>query len=116
LKPIWIGGTGTYVDRLTVGAKRVIRGGSWIAAQSSITTTHRFWNHPSNNSYGVGLGFRCAQTASNAVNDKVRTATIDAMKSMGQEKWQEAKMHLRTALELDPHNTELQQMQKIVQG
>lgn len=116
LKPIWIGGTGTYVDRLTVGAKRVIRGGSWIAAESSITTTHRFWNHPSNNSYGVGLGFRCAKTASSAVNNKVRTATIDAMKSMGQEKWQEAKTRLDTALELDPHNTELHQMQEIVQG
>ncbi|MCA9499014.1 MAG: SUMF1/EgtB/PvdO family nonheme iron enzyme [Nitrospira sp.] len=116
LKPIWIGGTGTYVDRLTVGAKRVVRGGSWIAAESSITTTHRFWNHPANNSYGVGLGFRCAQTASHAVNDKVRTATINAMRSMGQEKWQEAKKYLDTALGLDPHNTELQQMQEIVQG
>lgn len=116
LKPIWIGGTGTYVDRLTVGTKRVIRGGSWIAAEPSITTTHRFWNHPLNNSYGVGLGFRCAKTAPSAVNDKIRTATIDAMKSMGQEKWQEAKTHLIKALELDPHNIELKQMDAIVQG
>ena len=30
-KPIWIGGTETYVDRLTVGEKRVVRDGSWIA-------------------------------------------------------------------------------------
>lgn len=116
LKPIWIGGTGTYVDRLTVGEKRVIRGGSWIAAESTLTTTHRFWNHPSNNSYGVGLGFRCAKTASSAINDKLRTATIDAMKSMGEEKWQEAKTHLATAIGLDPHNNELKQMQAIVQG
>ena len=62
--PVWLGGTGTYVDRLTVGAKKVIRGGSWIAAKQTVTTTHRFWNHPLNNSYGVGLGFRCAKTAS----------------------------------------------------
>ena len=62
--PVWLGGTGTYVDRLTVGAKKVIRGGSWIAAEQTVTTTHRFWNHPLNNSYGVGLGFRCAKTAS----------------------------------------------------
>ena len=116
LKPIWIGGTGTYVDRLTVGAKRVIRGGSWIAAESSLTTTHRFWNHPSNNSYGVGLGFRCAKTASSAINEKLRTATIDAMKSMGEEKWQEAKTHLSTALELDPHDSELKQMLTIIQN
>ena len=69
--PVWLGGTGTYVDRLTVGAKKVIRGGSWIAAKQSVTTTHRFWNHPQNNSYGVGLGFRCAKTASPEVDRDV---------------------------------------------
>lgn len=116
LKPIWLGGTGTYVDRLTVGAKRVIRGGSWIAAETSVTTTHRFWNHPSNNSYGVGLGFRCAQTSPSSVNEKLRTATIEAMKSMGQEKWNDAKNHLGTALSLDPNNEELKQMLRIVEG
>ena len=116
LKPIWIGGTGTYVDRLTVGAKRVIRGGSWIAADSSITTTHRFWNHPSNNSYGVGLGFRCAQTAPESVNDSLRVAMIEAMKYMGLEKWKESNEELAKALSLDPHNEELQQMQAIVKA
>ena len=114
LKPIWIGGTGTYVDRLTVGAKRVIRGGSWIAADSSITTTHRFWNHPSNNSYGVGLGFRCAQTAPESVSEFLRVATIEAMKYMGMEKWKESNEELEKALDLDPHNEELKQMQAIV--
>lgn len=115
LKPIWIGGTGTYVDRLTVGAKRVIRGGSWIASESSITTSHRFWNHPSNNSYGVGLGFRCSQSAPEAINDDLRVATIEAMKHMGMEKWKEAKEQLNNALSLDPHNAELMQMHDIVQ-
>jgi gamma-glutamyl hercynylcysteine S-oxide synthase len=115
-KPIWLGGTGTYVDRLTVGAKRVIRGGSWIAADSSITTTHRFWNHPSNNSYGVGLGFRCANTAPVEVNEKLKVSTIEAMKSMGQEKWKEAREHLSTALKLDPLNEELKAMLRIVEG
>jgi len=114
LKPIWIGGTGTYVDRLTVGAKRVIRGGSWIAAESSITSTHRFWNHPSNNSYGVGLGFRCAQTAPESVSDSLRVATIEAMKHMGMEKWKEANEQLNKALSLDPHNVELNQMSELV--
>ena len=114
LKPIWLGGTGTYVDRLTVGAKRVIRGGSWTASESSITTTHRFWNHPSNNSYGVGLGFRCAQTAPRSVTELLRVSTIEAMKFMGLEKWNEADPHLKKALSLDPHNAELKQMQEIV--
>ena len=116
LKPIWIGGTGTYVDRLTVGAKRVIRGGSWIASESSITTSHRFWNHPSNNSYGVGLGFRCAQTAPESVSNSLRVATIKAMKHMGMEKWKEANEQLTKALSLAPHNVELNQMYIIVQA
>ena len=115
LKPIWIGGTGTYADRLTIGAKRVIRGGSWIAAESSITTTHRFWNHPSNNSYGVGLGFRCAQTAPERVSEGLRVAIIEAMKYMGMEQWKEANERLKHALQLDPKNVELNQMHTIVQ-
>ncbi len=116
LKPIWIGGTGTYVDRLTVGAKRVIRGGSWIATESSITTTHRFWNHPSNNSYGVGLGFRCAKTAPNTVMESLRTSTIEAMKHMGLEQWTEANEYIIKALRLDPSNVELNQMHAIVRA
>ncbi len=114
-KPIWLGGTGTYVDRLTTGEKRVIRGGSWIAAKASITTTHRFWNHPSNNSYGVGLGFRCAMTAPQKVVDKVRTLTMSAMKNMGLEKPEEAKRDLQEALKVDPHNVELLQMRSLIQ-
>lgn len=114
-KPLWLGGTGTYVDRLTVGEKRVIRGGSWIAAENTITTTHRFWNHPSNNSYGVGLGFRCAKSAPQKILDEVRTATIDIMKSMGQEKIQEAKEHLARALRVNPRNQELLQLQSMIE-
>ena len=113
-KPLWLGGTGTYVDRLTVGEKRVIRGGSWIAAEHTITTTHRFWNHPSNNSYGLGLGFRCAKSAPQTIVNEVRTATIEVMKSMGQEKFQEAKAHLTRALRLDPTNEELRQLQSMI--
>ena len=74
--PVWLGGTGTYVDRLTVGAKKVIRGGSWIAAKQSVTTTHRFWNDPLNNSYGVGLGFRCTKTPSQEAEQKVASHTL----------------------------------------
>lgn len=74
--PVWLGGTGTYVDRLTVGAKKVIRGGSWIAAKQTVTTTHRFWNDPLNNSYGVGLGFRCAKTASPEMEREVLSQAL----------------------------------------
>ena len=114
-KPLWLGGTGTYVDRLTVGEKRVIRGGSWIAAENTITTTHRFWNHPSNNSYGVGLGFRCARSAPQKIVNDVRTATIEVMKYMGQEKYHEARVFLNKALQLDPQNKELLQLKAMVE-
>ncbi|MGB0911469.1 MAG: formylglycine-generating enzyme family protein [Nitrospirales bacterium] len=113
-KPIWLGGTGTYVDRLTTGAKRVIRGGSWIAAEASITTTHRFWNNPMNNSYGVGLGFRCAKSASQKVVDQVRSLTIAAMKHMGEEQYMKAKRDIEKALKIDPTNQELIQMMSLL--
>ena len=74
--PVWLGGTGIYVDRLTVGAKKVIRGGSWIAAKQTVTTTHRFWNHPLNNSHEVGLGFRCAKTASQDIEQEVLSRAL----------------------------------------
>ena len=106
-KPVWLGGTGTYVDRLTVGEKRVIRGGSWIAAQASLSATHRFWNHPLNNSYGVGLGFRCAKEASPAIGQKLDDLYIQALVKMGKENFSEAKELVRQGLELDPTNPRL---------
>ncbi len=56
-----IGTENTLLENSITGKKKVIRGGSWFAPPQSITTTHRFWNNPLNNSYGVGLGFRCAR-------------------------------------------------------
>jgi len=58
---------GPMLSETFSGRKKVIRGGSWFSPAQSITTTHRFWNDPMNNSYGVGLGFRCAR---NKVEEK----------------------------------------------
>lgn len=113
-KPIWMGGTGTYVDRLTVGEKRVIRGGSWIAPEATTRTTHRFWNHPLNNSYGVGLGFRCAQTASPAIEHRIREAAIDAYIKMGREQFEEAKLSVQRGLAVDPVNPELIELKQLI--
>ena len=96
--PIWLGGTGTYVDRLTIGEKRVIRGGSWIAPEATLRTTHRFWNHPLNNSYGVGLGFRCAQTAPVEIEETIRAASIEAHIKMGREEYDEAERRVDEAM------------------
>ena len=113
-KAVWLGGTGTYVDRLTVGEKKVIRGGSWIAADHTVTSTHRFWNHPMNNSYGVGLGFRCAQTASKEIEDAVKAVTIKAMKEVGMERYNEASLYIDQALKVDPLNENLLRLRKII--
>lgn len=105
-KPIWLGGTGLYVDRLTTGEKRVVRGGSWVAAESSITTTHRFWNQPLNNSYGVGLGFRCAKSSTSEPEKYVDYYFMHALISMGVEKWKDALESIEKALKEDPDNEE----------
>ena len=113
-KGVWLGGTGTYVDRLTVGEKKVVRGGSWIAGNHTVTTTHRFWNHPMNNSYGVGLGFRCAQTTTQEVEDAFRVYAIKAMKEVGMERYKQAGDYIEEALKVDPRNESLLRLRDIV--
>ncbi|MFM7842352.1 MAG: formylglycine-generating enzyme family protein, partial [Nitrospira sp.] len=97
-KGAYIGATGTYIDRLATGVKRVIRGGSWIAPQGSVTTTHRFWNDQMNNSYGVGLGVRCAQNAPQEIDQQVREAHVRTLVSMGKEDYAAAGQSLAEGL------------------
>ena len=111
---VWLGGTGTYVDRLTVGEKRVIRGGSWIAPEATLRTTHRFWNNPLNNSYGVGLGFRCARTAPPEIELRIREAQTTALVEMGQEHLVEAQEAVARGLLLDPTNAELLELHSLI--
>ena len=55
------------------GPVKVLRGGSWLAPETSLHTSHRFWNQPENNSYGVGLGFRCAKSTQTVSDDAAQT-------------------------------------------
>ena len=114
-KAIWMGGTGTYVDRLTVGEKRVIRGGSWIAPEGTVKATHRFWNHPLNNSYGVGLGFRCAKTAPPEIEQQIRDAYITALVEMGRERFSDAQQAVARGLAIDPKNVELLELSPLIE-
>jgi formylglycine-generating enzyme required for sulfatase activity len=114
-KPVWIGGTGTYVDLLTLGEKRVIRGGSWVAPEGSVRSTHRFWNHPLNNSYGVGLGFRCAKTAPSEIDQRIKEAAILAYIEMGRERFAEAQQAVAQGLALDPKHTELLELRQLIE-
>ena len=114
-QPLWMGGTGTYVDRLTIGEKRVIRGGSWIAPAGTARTTHRFWNHPPNKSYGVGLGFRYAKTAPVEINQRIKEAAILTYIEMGREHLPEARQALAQGLALDPKDRELLDLQQLIE-
>ncbi len=114
-KAVWIGGTGTYVDRLTVGEKRVIRGGSWIAPEGTIRSTHRFWNHPLNNSYGVGLGFRCAKAGPPDLEQRLRDIYITALVEMGRERFGAAQQAVGRGLAMDPKNVELVELRALIE-
>jgi formylglycine-generating enzyme required for sulfatase activity len=114
-QPTWLGGTGTYVDRLTVGEKRVIRGGSWIAPEGTVRATHRFWNHPLNNSYGVGLGFRCAKAAPPEIDHKINEASVAALVELGRERFAEAEQAVLRGLTIDPKNIELLELRSLIE-
>lgn len=91
------------------GPVKVLRGGSWLAPETSLHTSHRFWNQPENNSYGVGLGFRCAKSApgiSDEATQEGRDAFIQALVAMGAEKNTDAMASIEKALAADPRNKE----------
>ena len=99
------------------GPVKALRGGSWLAPSTSLHTSHRFWNQPENNSYGVGLGFRCAKSAT-PVSPKMAQASrshyMFALISMGEEKWRDAKKSIDKAIKGDPDNVEYIQLRSII--
>lgn len=111
---IKLGTTGTYIDKLASGKKKVIRGGSWFAPAHSITTTHRFWNDPMNNSYGVGLGFRCARSVESNPEMQARSFYMDALIQMGAEKYKEALISIHKALKSSPKDKEYQALKAMI--
>ena len=91
------------------GPVKVLRGGSLLAPETSLHTSHRFWNQPDNNSYGVGLGFRCAksaQTVSHEAQQQARDAFVQALVAMGAEKNADALIFIEKALSAYPDNKE----------
>ncbi len=100
------------------GPVKVLRGGSWLAPETSLHTSHRFWNQPDNNSYGVGLGFRCAKSASSVSPEDSRQAGrdafIEALVAMGAEKNADAMAAIEKALAVDPDNKEYQATRDLI--
>ncbi|MDI3463846.1 MAG: putative DNA-binding protein [Nitrospira sp.] len=99
------------------GPVKVLRGGSWLAPETSLHTSHRFWNQPDNNSYGVGLGFRCAKSAQTITDEAMqesRDAFIHALVAMGAEKHRDAMVSIEKALTADPSNQEYLVMRELI--
>ena len=95
--------------------KKVIRGGSWFAPAQSITTTHRFWNNPMNNSYGVGLGFRCARSLSEDLQTEARSFYMNALILVGDEKYKKALLSIKNALISSPKNKEYKALKLLIE-
>jgi formylglycine-generating enzyme required for sulfatase activity len=95
--------------------KKVIRGGSWFSPAQSITTTHRFWNDPMNNSYGVGLGFRCAKSKESNSQLEARAFYMNALTHMGGERYQKALIAIEKALKTSPDNKEYQTLKSMIE-
>ena len=107
-------GPATGLNFANQGPVKVLKGGSWLAPASSLHSSHRFWNQPENNSYGVGLGFRCAKSAS-PINTKITQYDfMHALISMGDEKWAEALESINRALKNDPKNVEYQETKTLI--
>ena len=101
------------------GPVKVLRGGSWLAPETSLHTSHRFWNQPENNSYGVGLGFRCAKSVTVVSEEAAqagRDAFIQALVGMGAEKHADALASIEKALAADPDNREYQATRELIKN
>lgn len=109
-----LGVPGKYEEKIKYGQKKVIRGGSWFAPPESITTTHRFWNDPMNNSYGVGLGIRCARDIKENSNMVARSYYMEALVEMGAQKFAQAYTSINKALETNPNNTEYKKLKALI--
>ncbi len=104
-----------YTGKSSKKEKKVIRGGSWFAPSQSIITTHRFWNDPNNNSYGVGLGFRCAMSFEPNEIMRARFFYMKALIQLGAEKYQKAFESIGKALKSAPENTEYKTLKTLIE-
>jgi hypothetical protein len=68
-----------------------------------------------NNSYGVGLGFRCARTVEDDGMLQARTFYMDALINMGAEKYPQAMASIKKALNKDGSNAEYTQLKNMIQ-
>jgi len=67
-----------------------------------------------NNSYGVGLGIRCARDIKQNSGMIARTYYMDALVEMGAEKFKRAYTSINKALNTNPDNTEYKNLKELI--
>ena len=67
-----------------------------------------------NNSYGVGLGFRCARSVESNPEMQARSFYMDALIQMGAEKYKEALISIHKALKSSPKDKEYQALKAMI--
>ena len=68
-----------------------------------------------NNSYGIGLGFRCARGVESNPQLEARAFYMDALIHMGSEKYQQALIAIEKALKTDANNKEYQVLKSMIE-
>ena len=69
-----------------------------------------------NNSYGVGLGFRCARSVESDPEMQSRSFYMDALIQMGAQKYKKAMTSINQAIQEDPGNKEYKALKAIIKG
>ena len=69
-----------------------------------------------NNSYGVGLGFRCARNKISDTSLEARSYYMDALVQLGENKYQRAKESIENAINISPNNEEYLSMKKLIEN
>ena len=68
-----------------------------------------------NNSYGVGLGFRCARDKEPDSSLEARSYYMDALVQIGENKYQTAQESIENAINISPNNEEYISMKKLIE-
>ena len=69
-----------------------------------------------NNSYGVGLGFRCARDKAIESSLEARAYYMDALVQIGEDKYKSAHESIENAINLSPNNEEYTSMKNLIEN
>ena len=68
-----------------------------------------------NNSYGVGLGIRCARDLEDNSRMQARSFYMNALVEMGAQKFKKANISINKALEINPDDQEYESLKNLIE-